>query len=205
MSMKSGYEPMSNTDKPASFDAILEAAVDEFSEKGLAGLRMEHVAKRAGFNKGLVYRFFSDKSSLFNAALERQFSKRRELLGDVPEDLGDMLYWWSEQTRSDPRFMRMILRESLDYSGDEPVMAGPRSEYYLGQIGLLSALQGRGEIDDQFDADYLFLALLAITIAPAAIPQVCRLVTGEEVDSEAFRGKWSRMLHRLAECLKSGG
>lgn len=192
---------MSDREKPASYEAILEAAVDEFSENGLSGLRMEHVAKRAGFNKSLVYRFFSDKESLFNAALERQFGKRSELLGTVPDDLGDMLVWWSQQTRSNQRFMRMIMRESLDYSGDEPVMAQHRSAYYHEQIAMLSAIQNRGAITLKFDADYLFLALLAITIAPAAIPQVCRLITGKDVDSNEFQEKWSSMLHQLAACL----
>lgn len=30
-------------------DAILEAAIEEFIERGFAGVRMEHVAKRAGY------------------------------------------------------------------------------------------------------------------------------------------------------------
>jgi len=192
---------VSDREKPASYEAILEAAVDEFSEKGLSGLRMEHVAKRAGFNKSLVYRFFSDKESLFNAALERQFGRRSELLGTVPDNLGDMLVWWSRQTQSNQRFMRMIMRESLDYSGDEPVMAKHRSAYYHEQIAMLSTIQSQGAITPKFDEDYLFLALLAITIAPAAIPQVCRLITGQDVDTNEFQDKWSSMLHQLADCL----
>jgi AcrR family transcriptional regulator len=46
-------------------DAILEAALDEFSAKGFASARLEDVAKRAGIAKGTIYLYFADKESLF--------------------------------------------------------------------------------------------------------------------------------------------
>jgi len=46
-------------------DAILEAALDEFSAKGFASARLEDVAKRAGIAKGTVYLYFADKETLF--------------------------------------------------------------------------------------------------------------------------------------------
>jgi AcrR family transcriptional regulator len=46
-------------------DAILDAALDEFSAKGFASARLEDVAKRAGIAKGTIYLYFADKESLF--------------------------------------------------------------------------------------------------------------------------------------------
>src|ERR1700719_3464246 len=46
-------------------DAILDAALDEFSAKGFAAARLEDVAKRAGITKGTIYLYFADKESLF--------------------------------------------------------------------------------------------------------------------------------------------
>jgi len=46
-------------------DAILEAALDEFSAKGFASARLDDVAKRAGIAKGTIYLYFADKESLF--------------------------------------------------------------------------------------------------------------------------------------------
>ncbi len=46
-------------------DAILEAALDEFSAKGFASARLDDVAKRAGVAKGTIYLYFADKESLF--------------------------------------------------------------------------------------------------------------------------------------------
>ena len=80
-----------NEDRPDSYFAILEAAVQEFSERGYAGVRMEHVAKRAGFNKSLVYRFFGNKDVLFKQALSSQFKRRNELLSELPAKFEDIL------------------------------------------------------------------------------------------------------------------
>ncbi len=49
---------------------ILEAAIREFSENGLAGARTEQIAEAAGVNKALLYYYFSGKEALYDAALE---------------------------------------------------------------------------------------------------------------------------------------
>jgi TetR/AcrR family transcriptional regulator len=49
---------------------ILEAAVRQFSEYGLAGARTEQIAEAAGVNKALLYYYFKGKEDLYAAALE---------------------------------------------------------------------------------------------------------------------------------------
>ena len=49
---------------------ILYAAVHHFSQHGLAGARIDAIAKTAGVNKALLYYYFQNKSSLYRAALE---------------------------------------------------------------------------------------------------------------------------------------
>lgn len=44
---------------------ILDAAIAVFGEKGLAGARLEDVAKRAGVSKGTIYLYFPNKEALF--------------------------------------------------------------------------------------------------------------------------------------------
>lgn len=46
-------------------EAILAAALDEFSASGFATARLEDVAKRAGVAKGTIYLYFADKEALF--------------------------------------------------------------------------------------------------------------------------------------------
>ncbi len=46
-------------------EAILAAALDQFSQQGFEAARLEDVAKRAGVAKGTIYLYFRDKETLF--------------------------------------------------------------------------------------------------------------------------------------------
>jgi AcrR family transcriptional regulator len=46
-------------------EAILDAALDEFSARGFAATRIDDVARRAGVAKGTIYLYFRDKEALF--------------------------------------------------------------------------------------------------------------------------------------------
>src|SRR5882757_4013712 len=46
-------------------EAILAAALDEFSARGFAATRLDDVAKRADVAKGTIYLYFHDKEALF--------------------------------------------------------------------------------------------------------------------------------------------
>ena len=67
-------------------EAILSAALDEFSASGFAAARLEDVAKRAGVAKGTIYLYFADKEALFQDLAR---SMLLPLVGQV-EDLADV-------------------------------------------------------------------------------------------------------------------
>ena len=46
-------------------EAILAAALDEFSARGFEAARLDDVARRAGVAKGTIYLYFRDKETLF--------------------------------------------------------------------------------------------------------------------------------------------
>jgi AcrR family transcriptional regulator len=46
-------------------EAVLAAALDEFSARGFAATRIDDVARRAGVAKGTIYLYFHDKEALF--------------------------------------------------------------------------------------------------------------------------------------------
>lgn len=49
---------------------ILQAAMDEFSQKGVYGARMASIAERAGVNKALLHYYFRSKDQLYFKVLE---------------------------------------------------------------------------------------------------------------------------------------
>jgi AcrR family transcriptional regulator len=61
-----GPVPRTRAEKQsARRDAILEAALDEFCEKGFSATRVEAIARRADVGKGTIYLNFQDKEALF--------------------------------------------------------------------------------------------------------------------------------------------
>lgn len=56
---------------------ILDAALQEFSQAGYAGARMDDIALRAGLSKGGLYAHFDSKEAVFEALLERHLSPPR--------------------------------------------------------------------------------------------------------------------------------
>lgn len=190
--------------RPASYEAILEAAVAEFAERGRDGVRMEQVAARAGLNKSLVYRHFENRDKLFEAAFESVFSKRFELLEDLPTDLADLFELWTSRIASDPQFIRMLLRESLETEHDRPSHGDLRRRYYAHQTEAVRKLQERGQLPREVDAKSLFLMLTAVLAFPYLLPQVAALVTGASPGSEEFKQRWSKLFRVLIRRLEAG-
>src|SRR5215471_8845222 len=59
---------------PDRREAILAAALDEFSARGFAAARLDDVARRAGVAKGTIYLYFRDKESLFQDLVRAMLS-----------------------------------------------------------------------------------------------------------------------------------
>lgn len=70
--------------KKAKRDAILRAAIEEFSENGFAGARLSAVAERAGVAKGTLYLYFNGKEDLFAGVVRESLPAREEEDADPP-------------------------------------------------------------------------------------------------------------------------
>jgi TetR/AcrR family transcriptional regulator len=55
-------------------EAILQAALAEFSRENVAAARTDEIARSAGVNKALLYYYFKDKDSLYEAVLDHAFN-----------------------------------------------------------------------------------------------------------------------------------
>lgn len=92
--------------------AVLESALDVFSEKGYAKATFDEIAARAGFTKGAVYWYFRNKADLVSALIvEYMERKRLELSPNIPEGntLDDLLQYfvlWADISSKDLRFSK---------------------------------------------------------------------------------------------------
>ena len=84
---------------------IVAAAREEFGVNGLDGTKMEHIARRAGVSKQLIYLYFKSKSELYSELLLAIMRESYERLlkidyeGLTPEDavrtyIGGMYDWF---------------------------------------------------------------------------------------------------------------
>ncbi|MGO4756059.1 TetR/AcrR family transcriptional regulator, partial [Streptomyces sp. 2MCAF27] len=69
---------------------LLDAAMDEFAEKGFAGARVQDIADRAGLNKQLISYYFGGKEGLYRE-LHDQWLRREETIVDPALPLDDLV------------------------------------------------------------------------------------------------------------------
>jgi len=100
--------------------AILAAAVREFTDKGLAGARMDEIARGAGVAKGLVFHHFGSKEGLWIAALEHAYALLRagqdetalDALGPV-EGMRRLAHGTFRLFRAHPEIVALMNEENL--------------------------------------------------------------------------------------------
>jgi AcrR family transcriptional regulator len=79
---KQGESPRAT--QPGKREAILSAALEEFSARGFATARLDDVAKRAGVAKGTIYLYFRDKETLFQELVRAELSPVVSMLESAP-------------------------------------------------------------------------------------------------------------------------
>jgi TetR/AcrR family transcriptional regulator len=62
---------------------ILQAAIREFAQRGIAGARTDAIAQAAKVNKALLYYYYRDKETLYGAALDHAFGQMGAHLMEV--------------------------------------------------------------------------------------------------------------------------
>src|SRR5437762_4875239 len=66
-------------------EEILDAALEEFAERGLHGASTEDIARRAGISQPYVFRLFGTKKELFSAVVARCFRETLEIFQRAAE------------------------------------------------------------------------------------------------------------------------
>lgn len=73
-----------------TIDAILEAGIDEFVEKGLQGAAMSSIAKKSGVSVGVIYKYFTDKDTFFLRCLDHSLELLNDVLREAVAEVEDL-------------------------------------------------------------------------------------------------------------------
>jgi TetR/AcrR family transcriptional regulator len=115
----------------------LKAAMAEFAEYGIAGARTDAIARAAHVNKALLYYYFKDKDSLYEAVLDHVLGGLRERVMPVLDSklparqkMLEYVGAYFDYIAANPRFPRVVQAEWMRSGAGSPGMLRVAKEYF---------------------------------------------------------------------------
>ena len=162
-------------DRETREQAILDAALDVFAEKGFAASRLDDVAARAGVAKGTIYLYFASKEALFEGLIRSSIvlpieAVRHELLSrDLPAEaaLRFLFAWMRREVLGTRRkeIVRLVLSEAARF----PALAEVYHREVVSRgMGLFREIAERAAARGEFSGDEL-ARFPQLVIAPGLV------------------------------------
>ena len=182
---------------------ILDAAVREFSENGLAGARTEQIAEAAGVNKALLYYYFEGKDALYAAALEdvaQRVVASSMAAMKADRTAGEQVVHFAlnhfDRIHSQQAFQRMMQQEMMRLHRGEENALTPIVERVFGRMmmrlrDLLNEGKRSGELIEADEWQIMYAALGANVFYFLSAPVVGLMLeesSGAERDGVAAQG-----------------
>ncbi|MFD6452756.1 TetR family transcriptional regulator [Nocardia sp. NPDC055165] len=142
---------------------ILQAATDEFATYGIAGARVDRIAKTAEANKNLIYVYFGNKDQLFDAVFDAHVTHGLNSVpftaGDLPEYAGRIFDYCLRH----PEVIRLATWHRLERGDrDDPAVAAPARD---AKLDALAAAQDKDGIGAEFSPPTLLTLVLSMALA----------------------------------------
>lgn len=166
-------------DTEATRRRILDAALDEFAERGPTGTTVERIAARAGVNKERIYHYFGNRDALFARVIQEESARLADNVlfdPDAPDPMGAYAGQIFDYHLSRPQMMRLLLWDSL--SGRHGEGGGLSVEHYRRKAERFARAQESGAVTDELDPGELVFAIMALNAWWFAVPHVAELSTG---------------------------
>lgn len=173
---------------------IMQAALEEFSNNGFHGARIDRVVKAADVNKRMVYHYFGDKEGLFKALMQTELKKIKEVEKSAPTDsLIRILNHWLENNEKTKNYYKLYLSaEALIKSGEIEL-----DEEHSDSFSLSTRVYSELLKDTDIDPRYFLLAMTSLTSLPLILPNMVNYITGEENTTPEFAIEYAKVLKFL--------
>jgi len=166
---------------------IVSTAEDIFAEQGLAGARMDEIARAAKVNKALLYYYFRSKEELHRFVLEALLSQLSAQATDLTagasspgKRLTSVVDHYFDFVQAHPNYPRLIQREIMSRG---PNLEWIVSEYYRPLHGRMVRLIEEGISAGEFrrvDARNTALTVVSVMVHYFAAAPVLRSVLGHD-------------------------
>jgi AcrR family transcriptional regulator len=172
-------------DSEATKQRIFDAAVEEFARHGMAGGRIDRIAKAARANKQLIYAYFGSKQSLFDAVITMQVARFQQEVHFDADDLPAYAGAAYDFFAAHPDLIRLGDWHALEPDGGHRIEA---IEQIIEQHErAIAAAQADGRIDATFAPDELLALISALTRSWAGTVPEFQLTLARERRSQARR------------------
>jgi AcrR family transcriptional regulator len=141
---------------------LLAAALEEFAAYGVAGARVDRLAKRAGISAGLVYSFYENKDGLFEAVFDLIVEQTVAAIPIDADNLGEYAGRLYDGGIAYPDVLRFVAWYQLE-RGETAGRRASATAAMAEKVDAIADAQRRGVITDKFAAGQILA--LVITLA----------------------------------------
>ncbi len=185
--------------------AILKAAVREFAQEGVAGARIDAIARSAKVNKALLYYYFEDKEALYRAVLDQVFGGVRAAIHNAlaqelspRERLASYVCAHFDYIAANPLYPRIVQAEFLRAGRDPSRLERIAKQYFRPVFLELSALLKQGAQSGDFrpvNPIHFIPSMISVIVFHFNTAPIMKLMTGADPMSPA------RLVERRAAVL----
>ncbi|MFF8295082.1 MULTISPECIES: TetR family transcriptional regulator [Streptomyces] len=163
-------------------ERILTAAMEEFARHGIAGARVDRIAKLARTSKERVYAYFRGKEALYAAVAAREYVVIAEATQMDPYDLPGYAGRLFDYFVARPDHHRLITWGRLELPGTAAVADDPTQAVIARKVGQLREVQQLGHIAPTWDPTDVLALVNQIAMTWAAQPELSRAASAHAVD-----------------------
>ena len=187
-------EPRTN-DPERTMANIIDVATHEFSEKGLAGARIDVIAEAMRTSKRMIYYYFGSKEGLYIAVLEDAYRRIRQIeshlnLEDLPPEdaLRKLVGFTVDYQLANPDFVRLVMTENI-HRGQYLSQSKAIRKLNVPAIDAVRAVYERGLAAGVFrsglDAVDLHMSISALSVFNVANRHTFSLIFQRDLESSA--------------------
>jgi AcrR family transcriptional regulator len=166
-------------------ESLIDAAVDLFAEKGVAGTTIAEIAARAGVTPAMVHYYFTNRDQLLDAVAEERLLRIVTAVWapvveskEIAPMVRGLVQRLLQATEAAPWLPSLWLREVMSEGGQlrTRFLTRLRFESVQHLISTATAAQRRGEISAELDPRLVFISVMGLTLVPLANIRVLQQV-----------------------------
>jgi AcrR family transcriptional regulator len=174
---------------------ILQAALDEFGERGLPAASTDDIARRSGVNKRMIYYYFGSKDGLYLAALESVYTdlvaRERQIEVehlDPPAAIEAMINLKIDYYLENPHFVSFLSMENF-YKARHLRKSRKLKMFKTPLTDVISRILDRGQASGDFRRDVepvdFYVSLCALCIMYFSHQHTFGVIFGRQMMSPA--------------------